>query len=250
MTVKKIVLVTGASRGIGAATALLFAKHSYDVVVNYKSNKKAALDVVAQIKQLGSHAVAIPANVSDEAEVSSLFNQIDEYFGRLDVLINNVGILNTQQRFVDMPLHRLSNVLQTNILSHMLCSQHAIKRMGHSFGGQGGCIVNVSSVASRTGSPFEYIDYAASKGAIDTFTKGLAVECAEDGIRVNAVRPGIIATDIHADGGEPDRPERLAKQLPLKRAGLAEEVAEAIFWLASEHSSFTTGSMLDVSGGL
>ncbi|WP_457934895.1 SDR family oxidoreductase [Pseudoalteromonas sp. SCSIO 43210] len=240
-----VVLITGSSRGIGAATALYFAKQGYNVCINYKADLASAMLVAEKVKRLGVEAEVIQGDVSLEADVLALFMHIDKVFGRLDVLINNAGILKPQMPLLEMSSERINVVLTTNITSAFLCSREAIKRMGN-----GGSIVNVSSRAAKTGSPNEYIDYAASKGAMDTFTIGLAKEVASKGIRVNSVRPGLIYTDMHSDGGEKNRVDRLKSKLPLGRGGTPEEVAAAIYFLASEHASFTTGSFVDVAGGL
>lgn len=245
MTCSPVVLITGSSRGIGAATALYFAKHGYNVCINYKADLASAILVAEKVKQLGVEAEVIQGDVSLEADVLALFMHIDKVFGQLDVLINNAGILKPQIPLLEMSAERINEVLTTNITSAFLCSREAIKRMGNS-----GSIVNVSSGAAKTGSPNEYIDYAASKGAMDTFTIGLAKEVASKGIRVNSVRPGLIYTDMHSDGGEKNRVDRLKSKLPLGRGGTPEEVAAAIYFLASEHASFTTGSFVDVAGGL
>jgi len=245
----KTMIITGASRGIGAATAKLAAENGFAVVVNYLRNKGAAEDVVSEIESRGGQAVAVQGDISREENIFRLFEETDRHFGRLDALINNAGILERQMRVEDMDLARLSRVFATNITGQILCAREAIKRMSTKHGGQGGTIVNVSSLAARTGAPHEYIDYAASKGAIDAFTLGLAKEVAEEGIRVNAVRPAFIYTDIHAAGGELGRIDRIKDSIPMKRGGLAEEVAEAILWLASEKSSYSTGIFIDVTGG-
>lgn len=245
----KTILITGGSRGIGAATALLAAKEGYAVVVNYHKNKGSADTVVSQIKNEGGTAVAIQADITKVQDVKNLFNETKRVFGNLDVLINNAGILEPQMRFETMSIERIINTFKTNVFAQFLCTREAIKQMALSKGGKGGAIVNVSSLASKSGAPNEYIDYASAKGAIDTFTIGLSKEIANEGIRVNAVRPAFIYTDIHTDGGEPDRIERIKDTIPLKRGGQTKEVAEAILWLASEKSSYCTGTFIDVSGG-
>lgn len=244
-----IVLITGASRGIGAATARLAAGQGYAVCINYKSNRAAAEAVVDDIEAAGGRAMAVPADVTMEAEVVRLFETCDRMLGPLTALVNNAGILETQMRVESMDAARLQRVLAVNVIGSFLCAREAVRRMSSRHGGNGGTIVNVSSAASRLGSPGEYVDYAASKGAIDSFTLGLAREVAQDGIRVNAVRPGIIDTDIHASGGEPNRVDRVKNDIPMRRVGTPEEVAEAILWLLSGESSYTTGSIIDVSGG-
>lgn len=245
----KTILITGASRGIGAATALLAAKEGYAVVVNYHKNKGSADTVVSQIKNEGGSAVAIQADITKEQDVTRLFNETKRVFGNLDILINNAGILEPQMKFESMNMDRIINIFRTNVFAQFLCTQEAIKQMALSKGGNGGVIVNVSSLASKSGAPDEYIDYASAKGAIDTFTIGLSKELANEGIRVNAVRPAFIYTDIHTNGGEPDRIERIKNTIPLKRGGHPQEVAEAILWLASEKSSYCTGIFIDISGG-
>lgn len=242
-------LITGASRGIGAATALLAAERGYVVAINYRREREAAEALVAQITGAGGKARAFAADVADESDVLQLFREVDEAFDRLDVLVNNAGILERQMRLEDMDAARLQRVFAVNVTGTFLCCREAIKRMARKHGGNGGSIVNVSSMASRLGSPNEYIDYAAAKGAVDSLTIGLAKEVAAEGIRVNAVRPGLIKTEIHASGGEPGRVERLQAAIPLGRGGEAEEVARAILFLASDESSYSTGSFVDVSGG-
>lgn len=242
-------MITGASRGIGAATALLAAQQGFAVLVNYHKNQAAAEKVVAEINMAGGTAASVQGDISKELEVINLFKTTDRLFGRLDVLVNNAGILEKQKPVEDMEVDRLSRIFTANIIGPILCAREAIKRMSFKHGGQGGAIVNVSSIAAKTGAPNEYVDYAVSKGAIDTFTIGLAKELAGEGIRVNAVRPGFIYTDIHADGGEPGRLDRLKDSIPLKRGGTVTEVAEAILWLASDKSSYTTGTFIDVAGG-
>ncbi|MDN0076466.1 SDR family oxidoreductase [Crenobacter sp. SG2303] len=244
-----VVLITGASRGIGAATARLAAKAGYAVGVNYLRDSAAADAVVADIVAAGGRAVSLKADVSDEAQVVAMFERCDAELGPLSALVNNAGVVSPQGRLEDFDAARLQRVMAINVIGSFLCAREAVRRMSIRHGGQGGAIVNVSSAASRLGSANEYIDYAASKGAIDTMTLGLAVEVAAEGIRVNAVRPGLIETDIHASGGEPGRVARVAPTIPMQRGGTAEEVANAIVWLLSKEASFCTGSLLDVSGG-
>ncbi len=243
-----VMLITGASSGIGAATALLAAERGYDLVITYLSNRAQAEAVAQKITALGRRALCVQADVGIEGDVINLFTQIDNTFGRLDVLVNNAAILR-QKLFRDTQVAELEKLFAVNVIGSFVCAREAIKRMSKLAGGNGGAIVNVSSIASRFGSPFEYIDYAASKGAIDTFTMGLAKELVADGIRVNCVRPGIINTELHAKGGEPGRIERIAPTIPMQRAGEADEIAKAILWLASDEASYITGSLLDVSGG-
>ncbi|GAM75170.1 hypothetical protein JCM19241_1513 [Vibrio ishigakensis] len=250
MSHSKIVLVTGGGRGIGAATAKLFASHGYSVCINYKSNSEAAQKVVDEIESAGGRCISVQADVSQESDVQRLFEAIDSELGTLSVLVNNAGILQVQTRLDEMTAERINTILTNNVTSYFLCCKEAVRRMSTRHGGKGGVIVNVSSTASRSGSPNEYIDYAASKGAIDTLTKGLSLEVAGENIRVNCVRPGLIHTEMHADGGEPHRVERLKSVIPLQRGGKPEEVAESIYWLASEKSSFSTGNFLDLAGGL
>lgn len=246
---KPIALITGASRGIGAATAKLLAERGYDVAINYQHNADAAAAVVIEAKAAGAKAVAIQADVSQENEVVRLFKTIDSELGQLTALVNNAGIVQPQTRVEWITEERLDLMFRTNINSAFLCCREAVTRMASDKGGKGGAIVNVSSAASRLGSPNEYVDYAASKAAIDTLTKGLSLEVAGQGIRVNAVRPGLIDTEIHASGGEADRVARLSPGVPLQRGGTAMEIANAIAWLLSDEASFVTGSIIDVSGG-
>ena len=245
----KLVLITGASRGIGAATALLAARQGYAVAVNYSANSLAADDVVREIRQAGGQAMTVRADVSNEAQVVAMFEKIDTNFGRLTALVNNAGIVDQTARVDAITLPRLQRMFAINVFGSFLCAREAVKRMSTRYGGAGGSIVNVSSAASRLGSPGQYVDYASAKGAIDTFTLGLAKEVADEGIRVNAVRPGIIETGIHASGGLPDRARDVAPQVPMRRAGSAEEVAEAIVWLLGDGASYSTGALLDVAGG-
>jgi NAD(P)-dependent dehydrogenase (short-subunit alcohol dehydrogenase family) len=244
-----ILLITGGSRGIGAATALLAAQRGYAVAVNYTANAGAADEVVRQIRAGGGQAIAVQADVAKEVQVMAMFEKIDGTLGHLTALVNNAGVVDVAARVDEMSVARLRRMFDINVLACFLCAREAIKRMSTAHGGTGGAIVNVSSVAARLGGAGQYVDYAASKGAIDTFTVGLAKEVAMEGIRVNAVRPGIIETDIHASGGQPDRVRQMAPLVPMQRAGTALEVAQAILWLLSNESSYTTGALLDVTGG-
>ncbi|RCW99690.1 MULTISPECIES: SDR family oxidoreductase [Kosakonia] len=244
-----IALVTGGSRGIGRATALLLAQEGYTVAVNYHSNKPAADGVVAEIIARGGHAFAVQADISDEAHVQAMFACIDEKPEPLTALVNNAGILFQQSRVEQLSAERINRVLATNVTGYFLCCREAVKRMSTQHGGHGGAIVNVSSAAARLGSPGEYVDYAASKGAVDTLTTGLALEVAADGIRVNGVRPGFIYTEMHASGGEPGRVDRVSSAIPMRRGGQPEEVAQGIVWLLSDKASYVTGSFLDLAGG-
>ncbi|EWC42637.1 SDR family oxidoreductase [Pseudomonas stutzeri] len=245
----RVMLITGASRGIGAATARLAARQGYALCLNYHQREDAANQVLEQVRAAGAAAITIKADVADEEQVLGMFDVIDREFGRLDVLVNNAGMLERQMRLEQMDVARWSRVLGANVIGSFLCAREAIKRMSTLHGGLGGSIINLSSIAARLGAPGEYIDYAAAKGAIDSMTLGLAKEVASEGIRVNAVRPGVIHTDIHASGGEPNRIERVKASVPMGRGGQAEEIAEAILWLASEQASYTSGALLDVSGG-
>jgi NAD(P)-dependent dehydrogenase (short-subunit alcohol dehydrogenase family) len=244
-----VVLITGGSRGIGAATARLAASRGYAVCVNYRANAAAADAVVSAITAAGGRAVAVQADVANEPEVVRLFATCDAQLGRLTALVNNAGILETQMRVEAMDAARVQRVLATNVTGAFMCAREAVKRMSTKHGGQGGAIVNLSSRAAVLGSPNEYVDYAASKAAVDTLTVGLAQEVAQEGIRVNAIRAGVIQTEIHASGGEPGRVDRVKASVPMRRGGTAEEVAEAVLWLLSDEASYTTGSFLDVSGG-
>ncbi|MDQ8021312.1 MAG: SDR family oxidoreductase [Moraxellaceae bacterium] len=246
---KPVLLVTGASRGIGAATARLAASRGYAVCINYRRSTPQAEALAADITASGGEAMLHQADVGNEVEVLAMFRAIDAKLGRITALVNNAGILETQMRVEDMDADRLARTLQANVIGSFLCAREAVRRMSTKHGGTGGAIVNVSSMAARLGSPNEYVDYAASKGAIDSFTIGLAREVAAEGIRVNAVRPGLIYTDIHGAGGEPGRVDRLKDSLPLQRGGQPEEVAAAILWLLSDEASYSTGTFIDVSGG-
>jgi NAD(P)-dependent dehydrogenase (short-subunit alcohol dehydrogenase family) len=247
--VSGIILVTGGGRGIGAATARLAAQRGYAVCITYLQNKAAADAVVDDIAASGGRALAIAADVAVERAVTQLFEQIDAQLGPVTALVNNAGILDQQMRVDRMDAARLQRVFATNVIGPFLCAREAVRRMSTRYGGAGGSIVNVSSGAARLGAPGEYVDYAASKGAVDTFTVGLAKEVATEGIRVNAVRPGVIYTEIHALGGEPERVERVKHTVPMQRGGQAEEVARAILWLLSDEASYVTGACLDVTGG-
>jgi NAD(P)-dependent dehydrogenase (short-subunit alcohol dehydrogenase family) len=249
MNSKKVILITGASRGIGAATAIKAAERGYRVCVNYVRNEKAAAEVVEKIVQSGGEAIAIKANVADEKEVDAMFLKVYAKFGRLDALVNNAAVLEPQTVLSGIDVERLTRVFAVNVFGTIICSKEAVRMMAKSYGGAGGAIVNISSVASKHGSPFEYLDYAASKGAVDTFTLGLAKELASEGIRVNCVRPGVTYTDIHASGGEPGRVDRVKDNIPLQRGGLPDEIANAILWLISDEASYTSGAILDVAGG-
>ena len=246
---RPVVLITGASRGIGAAAAMLAAERGHAVCINYVRDRARAEALAQRIVEEGGQAIAVQADVSNEADVVRLFERCTEVLGPVDALVNNAGVLAQQMPLATMDLARLQRVFATNVFGTMLCAREAVRRMSIAQGGRGGVIVNVSSAASRLGSPGEYVDYAASKGAIDTFTIGLAKEVGPQGIRVNAVRPGFIRTDIHASGGDPGRLERIRGTIPLGRSGEPEEVAHAILWLMSTEAAFTTGALLDVSGG-
>jgi NAD(P)-dependent dehydrogenase (short-subunit alcohol dehydrogenase family) len=244
-----IILITGGGRGIGAATATLAAQRGYKVAINYLRDEQAAQLLVATLRAGGADAMAIQADVSREPDAVRLFRELDDAWGAPAVLVNNAGIVDHASRVDQMSRSRLERMFSVNVIGSMLCAREAVRRMSHRHGGRGGSIVNLSSAAAKHGSGGEYVDYAASKAAIDTFTLGLAREVAGEGIRVNAVRPGIITTEIHASGGDPARAERMGPSLPMQRAGHAEEVAHAILWLASPEASYCTGTVLDVSGG-
>lgn len=246
---KPIMLITGGSRGIGAATALGAAARGYRVAISYLGNVAAANEIVQKIQQGGGEAIAIQADVGIEADVLRLFKTVDEKMGVLHALVNNAGMLEKQMRLDQMDLGRWQRVLNANVIGSFLCAREAVLRMSSKHGGKGGVIVNLSSAASRLGSPNEFIDYAAAKGAVDSMTIGLAKEVATEGIRVNAVRPGLIYTDIHISAGEPGRVDRAKAGVPMQRGGSAEEVAETVLWLASDESSYVTGTLLDVTGG-
>ena len=242
-------IITGGGRGIGAVTAWLAAQRGYSVVINYRNDAGAAAALVARIHQGGGRALAVAGDVSRNADVERLFAEADAAFGAPNALINNAGIVAPTARVDEMDEARLARMFAVNVQGSFLCARAAIRRMSTRHGGRGGNIVNLSSAAAKHGSPGDYVDYAASKGAIDTFTIGLAREVAAEGIRVNAVRPGIIVTDIHADSGQPDRPARMAQAIPIQRPGAPEEVAKAILWLCSADASYCTGALLDVTGG-
>lgn len=244
-----VILITGGSRGIGAATARLAAAQGYNVAISFVSNEAAALTVAADVRAAGRQALAIRADSADPKEVARLFAEIDQKFGRIDVLVNNAGVIAKQSRVEDVGFDRMQRIFAVNAIGPILCAQQAGKRMSTRYGGRGGVVINVSSASARLGSPNEYVDYAASKGALETFTTGFAKEVAKEGIRVNCVRPGHIYTQMHADGGEPGRVDRVKDTIPMGRGGQPEEVARAILWLASAEASFITGTFLDATGG-
>ena len=241
----KIALITGGSRGIGAAVVKLLASEGYAVAINYRSNREEAEKVLQHVTECGSQGMIVQADVSDEAQVIDMFREVQSSLGSVTHLVNNAGILKQQTSLLGLDAQRINQILTTNVTSYFICTREAVKQMS-----SGGAIVNVSSVAAKTGSPNEYVDYAASKGAIDTMTIGLAKELANKNIRVNCVRPGLIETDIHISGGEPRRFERVGKTLPMARGGKAEEVAHAVAWLLSDQASYSSGTFIDVAGGL
>lgn len=249
MTEQRVAVVTGASRGIGAATAHLLGKQGYSVCVNYRSNETAANSVVDELESSGVAAIAVQADISNEDEAVRLFQTVDRELGKLTALVNNAAVVAPQAPVEEMDAQRVDRIMRNNVTGAFVCCREAIKRMSTRHGGHGGAIVNVSSVAARTGSPGEYVDYAASKGAIDTLTRGLSLELAADGIRVNSVRPGFIYTELHADGGDPGRVDRLAASIPMRRGGTADEVAQSIVWLLSDAASYVTGTFIDIAGG-
>ena len=245
----KVMIITGGSRGIGAATALLAAERGFDVAVNFASNQAAADAVVSAIKAKGRRAFALKGDVASEPDMLKLFEACDQELGKLTCLVNNAGVVDVKSRVDEMSVARMKRMFDINVIGSMVCAREAVKRMSSKHGGAGGTIVNLSSAAARLGSPGQYVDYAAAKGAIDSFTLGLAREVANEGIRVNAVRPGIIDTGIHASGGEPDRVAQSKGMVPMQRGGTAQEIANAILWLASDESTYTTGAVIDVTGG-
>jgi len=245
----RVAIITGGGRGIGAATARMLAQRGYDLCINYRQDRSAAEQLVTELAALGVRALAVQADIAVEGEVVRLFQQVDRELGLIGALVNNAGMLLPQMKLEQMSAERINRIFATNVTGTFLCCREAVRRMARSQGGRGGAIVNVSSVAARLGSPNEYIDYAASKGAIDTLTRGLSVEVAAEGIRVNCVRPGFIDTRMHADGGEPDRIARVSPNIPMRRGGQPEEVATAIAWLLSDEASYITGTFVDVAGG-
>ncbi|WP_460096587.1 SDR family oxidoreductase [Pseudomonas sp. S3_C01] len=246
---KPVILITGGGRGIGAATAMLAAEQGYDVVLTYIADQASALAVAEQVEARGARALAVRADNADPAQIAELFATVDLRFGRIDVLVNNASILAQQSRLEDLGFERMQRIFAVNTLGPMLCAQQATRRMAYRYGGRGGTVINISSASARLGSPNEYVDYAASKGAVETFTTGYAKEVAREGIRVNCVRPGHIYTQMHASGGEPGRVDRVKETIPMGRGGQPEEVARAVLWLAGPDASFVTGTFLDVTGG-
>jgi len=249
MTQRPVLLVTGGSRGIGAAVCRLAARQGWDVAVNYAANRAAADAIVSEVKAEGGDAIAIKGDVGSAQDIISMFQTVDEHFGRLDGLVNNAGIVDAQQRVDEMSVERLERMMRVNVSGSILCAAEAVRRMSSRHGGKGGAIVNISSMAAVLGSASQYVDYAASKAAIDTFTIGLSREVANEGVRVNAIRPGVIDTDIHASGGLPNRARDLAPSIPMQRPGTAEEIADAVLYLLSPTASYITGAILNVSGG-
>lgn len=246
---EKVTLITGGDRGIGRATALCLASRGHKICIGYRTREDCAQEVIERIRHTGGKAIAVQVDISQEEQIVALFNQIDKDLGSISGLVNNAGMLMPQASIEQLQAQRLATIFATNVSGSFICAREAVKRMAHRHGGKGGAIVNVSSAASRLGSPHEYLDYAASKGAIDTLTIGLSLEVASQGIRVNAVRPGFIYTDMHADGGEADRVDRVKDSLPMKRGGYPEEVAQSIAWLISDEASYVTGSFIDLAGG-
>jgi NAD(P)-dependent dehydrogenase (short-subunit alcohol dehydrogenase family) len=244
-----LILITGGGRGVGAATARLAATQGYDVAISFVSDESAALEVVANVEAIGRRALAVRADSAEPGQVAKLFTAIDQTFGRIDVLVNNAGIIARQSRLEDLDKGRMRRIFAVNAIGPILCAQQAVKRMSYRHKGPGGVVINISSASAWLGSPNEYVDYAASKGAVETFTTGFAKEVARDGIRVNCIRPGHIYTDMHASGGEPGRVDRVKDSIPVGRGGQPDEVARAILWLASAEASFITGTFLDVTGG-
>lgn len=244
-----LILITGGSRGMGAMTARLAAERGYDVALSYVSSESAAAAVAADVRKRGRRALAVRADSADPEQVAGLFDAVDREFGRIDVLVNNAAILQRQSRLEDLDFARMQRIFAVNAIGPMLCAQQAVRRMAHRHKGRGGVVINISSASARLGSPNEYVDYAASKGALETFTIGLAKEVAREGIRVNCIRPGHIYTDMHASGGEPGRVDRVRDTIPMGRGGQPEEVARAVLWLSSQEASFITGAFLDVTGG-
>ncbi|WP_206997997.1 SDR family oxidoreductase [Microbulbifer salipaludis] len=247
---RPIALITGGSRGIGAATAILLAEQGYDICISYRERSAEADKIAEACEAFDVEAIAVQADISREEDIERLFSELDKRQGSLNALVNNAGMLMPQTRVENLSAGRINKILQTNVTGTLLCCREAVRRMSTEHGGNGGAIINVSSGAARSGSPNEYVDYAASKGAVDTLTIGLSKEVAREGIRVNGVRPGFIYTEMHADGGEPDRVERLKSAIPLGRGGYDREVAQAIAWLISDKASFSTGTFIDISGGL
>ncbi|WP_028747462.1 SDR family oxidoreductase [Rhizobium mesoamericanum] len=249
MTQRPVLLVTGGSRGIGAAVCRLAARQGWNVAVNYAANRAAADAVVSEVKAEGGDAIAIKGDVGSAPDIVSMFRAVDRHFGRLDGLVNNAGIVDSQQRVDEMSVGRVERMMRINVTGSILCAAEAVRRMSSRHGGKGGAIVNISSMAAVLGSASQYVDYAASKAAIDTFTVGLSREVANEGVRVNAIRPGVIDTDIHASGGLPNRARDLAPSIPMQRPGTAEEIADAVLYLLSPTASYITGAILNVSGG-